>query len=285
MKFREQNKFNSDLLNDFEEKINLLDEVEAIKLEFDSFGRQFSLIELLNTELVNIDKNKYYIPAKSLSNKIVLFSNEHFELSFIFNEPKDINFEGKVLYSYANDIFYCPLLNIENFKYTIYHQNLVEEPNCFNKNAKLEFLYNGFIIKNKTIFIEKFKEIIKLDKTKPFIVLALIKKENALSYCWEYDSETLMPNRIALLDVNKGRIDTSIKILGQIGNKKSLDILIGFTKSDSHFIRWEALRAIFKLDFPKGIAILKLMENDPHKEIQHAAKKALDNLKKMNKIN
>ena len=71
------------------------------------------------------------------------------------------------------------------------------------------------------------------------------------------------------------RLITSTKILGEIGNEESINLLTYLCKNEFHNIRWEAINQLINHDFEKGIEILKNMTQDKHPDIVNAAKKSL----------
>ena len=201
---------------------------------------------------------------------------ELFELSLFYNPPKTKYFDGKVMYSYVNDVFYCPLIEIKDFKYSIYQQTETNKPDVFNENYKLKLKKKEILLtKGEIIYLKKFEHILMLDKTKPFFCLALVSKLNTLNYSWEYDASTLRPTRIASVNINFGRTSVTVKILSKLGNDKSIKLLLKLCEHESHVVRWDSVRSLIQLDLDEGMKILKEMICDDHLEIRSAARKSL----------
>jgi hypothetical protein len=260
----------------FESRLKTLSNSTEIKKELSSFSRMYSPLELINEHLKKLTSHELFPPKDYSENKISIFNNDMFELSVFFNFQKGEYFKGEVLYSYTSDVYYCPLLDVNNSKYYIYSQTHTKDETILNNNFGLILEKEDYLKKGETIYLKKFKNIIRFDKTKPFIAYALTSNKNSLDFSWEYDAKSLKPIRIVLYNQNLGRLKTSIEILTNIGDIHSINLVTQFCSHKSHFIRWKAVNSLINIDYEKGIDILKSMISDSHPEIQLAAKKSLE---------
>jgi len=267
-----------DKIIELENRINNLisnTDIEEIKSEISAFSEEFVVTDVINLFLNRIvDNGKYYLPFNT-GNRITFWDNDKYELSFFFNFPSDESFKGKYLYSYPNDVYMCSISETP-VRYSIYEQSYKSIDNIFNGENIIKLKEEGTLIKNKTIFIEKSANLLKLDKKKPLMSLVLTSKRLPSNYCWEYDSQSLLPIRIVLLNTDIARLSVSCKILSQIGNINSKDNLINLCTHEAHIVRWEAVRALMNIDYVAGFNILQNMVNDKHPEIKKATLKSLE---------
>lgn len=233
------------------------------------------LEEIINQSIERLLQQDASFTLKGNYNNLVLLDEADFELDIhcSFGKPKE--FIGSVMYSHVQDIVFCPIIDV-NSKYKIFQQRKTNDPTLLKESFYLESHIDEKQAPGKAIYIEKFKDILHIDKYKPLVSLVLKLKANPLAYSWEYDATTLKPNRIVLADTNIARLETSLKILGQIGNDSSVDVLNRFVTSAIHTVRWENARSMINLDYDNGLAILKDMAlNETHEEVKRAALQSL----------
>ncbi|SEE23037.1 hypothetical protein SAMN04487765_1835 [Tenacibaculum sp. MAR_2010_89] len=273
------NSKNSQIFKKFEDKILLLNNENDILNEVNIFSKSISINGILNHLLELFSNEKYYLPNNSTQNKITLFSSSSYEFSLIHTPPEvRTSSEATSLYTYTNNVFFCPLIDVNDVRYTIYEQNKRVAPDVLDEDVKLQIKKENVFVKNETIFLRKFKDVLRFDGTKPLLLFMIISRKDTLKYSWEYNSISLKPVRIVLREVNFARLGTTAKILGNIGDGNSKALLLKLSQHESHIVRWEAARALINIDFEEGVSVLKRMMNDKHIEISMAAKQSVQML-------
>lgn len=267
---------NYEVFNEFVTKIDSLKNESQLISEINAFCTSLDTISLVNHMLTSLITDKYYAPNNSVHNKITLFTSLRYEFSVIHNPTKGLEIEQLYLYSYTNDVFLCPLINVPDSKYSVYEQNNLLHPDVLTRNAKLDLKKEETFSKNKAIYLRKFKDVLKLDESKPFLILMIASREATTSYTWEYSAKTLKPTRIALADINIARLATTAKILGSIGDDNSKPLLKKLCNHQAHSVRWDAVRSLICVDFKEGVKMLKQMINDDHHEVRTAAVRSLE---------
>jgi hypothetical protein len=264
------------IFENFGNKIASLKNENEIISTINKLCESIDTVSIINHLLESMIDDKYYIPHNSVHNKITLFTSTEYEFSIIYNPPKESKNNETYLYSYTNDVFLCPLVNVPNFEYTVYEQNNIEYIDVLNSDAKLKTKTKSFFSENKAVYFKKFKDVLQLDESKPFIMLMVTSKKPPLSFSWEYNAKTLMPIRIVLADITIARLGTTSKILGSIGDFNSKKLVKKLCNHTAHLVRWDAVRALINIDFEEGIEMLQKLTNDSHPEVCDAAKKSLE---------
>ncbi|MEI5098407.1 HEAT repeat domain-containing protein [Streptomyces sp. PmtG] len=97
-----------------------------------------------------------------------------------------------------------------------------------------------------------------------------------LAYRLAYDRRTLRPVQVISADLAASRLTYAIQLLGAAGKNTSGPRLDELSRHPQHQVRWEAIRALFRVDRPAGTARLReAAVNDPHPEIRATAAAAL----------
>jgi len=238
--------------------------------------------DLINLGIERLIENEEYFQLIGSHSNLSLLNEDGFELALHYNFGKPKDFVGSVLYSQVQDVVFCPIIDVDD-NYKIYRQNKADDPAILNASFTLEPSVDKKMEPGKAIYLETFKDVLRLNKHKPFVTFMIKIKKNLTPYSWEYDSTTLQPTRIALAETNIGRLSTSVKILGQIGNDASVAVLNKFVKSNIHTVRWEAARAMINIDYQQGLSIIEDMAvNEAHEEVKTTAKRSLEILKQLN---
>lgn len=262
----------------FEEKIKSLNP-EKIKIEIVSLVEKIDFTEIINSQLEKIVNDKYFIPFNRSENRIPLYSTDEFELSLVHISPKNRPIIEGVLYSYISDMYFCPLIDVNDYKIDIYEQTFTMDSTLLNEDYSLILKESKKLKKHDVLFLRKFKDILKLDKQKPFLCFCYLSKKDVLDYSWEYNAQTLRPSRIASVNVNTERLNVISDMLSMIGNDQSVSALILLCNHSSHSVRWNAVNALINLDYDRGLKMVENMTMDSHVEVREAAKESLEFLK------
>ncbi|MGW7441419.1 HEAT repeat domain-containing protein [Streptomyces sp. NPDC054849] len=104
----------------------------------------------------------------------------------------------------------------------------------------------------------------------------LLTSPPALRYRLAYDRTTLCPVQVISADLAATRLTYAIRLLGAAGNPASGPRLEELAEHPQHQVRWEAVRALFRVDRPAGTRRLReAAAHDPHPEIRATAAAAL----------
>ncbi|MFH9736824.1 HEAT repeat domain-containing protein [Streptomyces roseolus] len=97
-----------------------------------------------------------------------------------------------------------------------------------------------------------------------------------LAYRLAYDRTTLRPVQVISADLAASRLTYAIRLLGAAGKAASGARLEELSRHPQHQVRWEAIRALFRVDRPAGTARLReAVDHDPHPEVRATAAAAL----------
>ncbi|MGW7307545.1 HEAT repeat domain-containing protein [Streptomyces sp. NPDC054835] len=96
-----------------------------------------------------------------------------------------------------------------------------------------------------------------------------------LSYRFAYDRATLGPVRMISTDGTASRLTYTVRLLAACRRPSSLPVLRSLAGHPSHEVRWEAIRAVHRIDPAAGRELLHDATHDPHPEVRQAALQAL----------
>ncbi|MFF5712870.1 HEAT repeat domain-containing protein [Streptomyces sp. NPDC012756] len=96
-----------------------------------------------------------------------------------------------------------------------------------------------------------------------------------LSYRFVYDRATLGPVRMISADGTASRLTYAVRLLAACRRPSSLPVLRSLAGHPSHEVRWEAIRAVHRVDPEAGRQLLQVAAHDPHPEVRQAAVQAL----------
>lgn len=109
----------------------------------------------------------------------------------------------------------------------------------------------------------------------PAIALAVASKQQS-SYMWEYDPQTLRPAKFLNASLADTRLQYAARALAEFGDAESVDVLDDLLAHDNYSVRWEALKALMRLDPTSGIAALSRALRDRHPMIRDAAERTFE---------
>ena len=234
------------------------------------FSQKIDLLEFINSKLNILIEKPFYFPSKSNFNNFFIGDNTKFSVSISYFMPTNKN--NKSIQSLESDTYIVPLQK-NSFAFRVYEQ-IQTNPSILNKELKLKLSIDKEYNSEECIIIKQFRNILELDNIDPLIALVIRSKETG-DYIWQYNSLTLLPEKIIASNPIVSRLITTIKILGEIGNQKSFEIIEELCFSEFHPVRWEAINALINFDYEKGVSHLIRMTEDLHPEINNAAKKSL----------
>ncbi len=97
---------------------------------------------------------------------------------------------------------------------------------------------------------------------------------------WVYNRSTLKGEYKAAVSSNDSRCVTACRLIADIPTNESSKTLQYIAKNHpAHFVRWEALKNLGRIDRKKAISLLESACNDPHPQVAKAASKTLSKIR------
>lgn len=220
------------------------------------------ILERLKDDIVDREPNKIYESRTFVINIIYVDSSKQ-----------------KLLPTSENEKYISVLHGNSYYSYELFKLNGVNNPQVLDKSKKLELVKEGVLVKNEILHIEPFVHILQSKSNyKGFLLVA--ESKVVQDYVWYFDMETLFPVSYNFTNKNHKRLEGTLELLNEIGNKNSIEPLYKLTFHENHTIRWKSLQKLINLDYEKGIEALKRMTEDPHLDIRVAAQKTLERILK-----
>ncbi len=249
---------------------NKISDFEKVVSKFEELAKGTFLKDLILFELKKINQEKFYTPIKATYNSIEVVNNPNYKINLVHINSKDL-LNRKYLTGFFHDKIILSLSE-KGFNYSLYKQENEIDVNILDKSKKLKVISKNALLKyGESIFVKKHIDVFSYEgeeSEERVIALILTTKPNS-SFDWEYDIETLAPYKI-VGDQDDCRIEQTCRMLGQLGDNSSIDVLKKLLSHSKHNVRWEAMRNLMNLNFDEGVKMLKTLENDPHPEIKKA---------------
>lgn len=234
--------------------------------------------EFLNSEILVDYCNRI---LERLKNNIIdekpntIYDSKTFVINIVYVDTS----RQKLLPTSENEKYISVLHGNSHYSYQLFKLDGVDDPRILDKSKKLELVEEGVLEKNKVLHMEPFVHILQSKSNyKGFLLVAESKVVH--DFVWYFDMETLFPVSYNFTDKNHKRLEGTLELLNEIGNKDSIEPLHKLTFHENHTIRWKSLQTLINLDYEKGIDVLKRMTEDTHADIRMAAQKTLERLVK-----
>ena len=230
------------------------------------------LTDVLLHELSNLARDDAYIPLGGLTEMdLALVRVERFTLAVRVLEPDAVL--SKRLYSRGEHSMVTAIdfPGCGSFAYHHYAQPQPEPVTVLDRTKKLTDLGPKKLVSSEVLRFEAARDVYKgLPVDAPIILLFLLSRP-VVRLQWEYDPETLTPVRAVAACPQAARLQFTARMLGEIGDQASLEPLESLLDHQDHFVRWEALRALARLNIDRALPQLEAALDDPHPHIRNAA--------------
>lgn len=249
---------------------------------FRSLASSTFLTELLLHELGNLARDDAYIPVGGLTEMdLALVRSEHFTLAVRVLEPGAVL--SKRLYSRGE---HCMITAIDfpgcgPYSFHHFSQSKPEPVAVLDRTKKLIDLGPKQLMSGEVLHFSAARDVYKALPIEAPIILLFLLSEPIVRLQWEYDPETLMPIRAIAACPQAARLQFTARMLGEIGDQASLDPLESLLDHQDHFVRWEALRALARLNIDRALPQLEAALDDPHPHIRNAAVTSLQRYRTM----
>lgn len=93
-----------------------------------------------------------------------------------------------------------------------------------------------------------------------------------------FDRKTKKTFGLTPVDIMASNLTTIFDLLNDVGDPSSIEYLVPFTAHNLHFVRWQAVRAIYGIDRDEGCKLLEQACHDEHAHVRCAAAATLQRL-------
>lgn len=204
-------------------------------------------------------------------NGLVIASSKYFSLTaMIFRK------EAEHLYLYPSHAFTTVLGSdvVSYRKYSIVPK--LHDIGVFSEDHSLNLIDEGEISAGRNLFRNGCEDVIDFRRVsgRPAMLLRLLSPRlGALQ--WAFDRTTMRPWQAFGVDGVTAQLCSLIGALAALKSPASVDPLISLTSHEYHFVRWEAVKALGKIDRSAALAGVARLVDDPHPDVRGAAVRTL----------
>ena len=261
-------------LNDFISDVTIIKKQTSAKLTdfevpFKKYLRSNALFSTINTELARTLHDPLYTSANLRGNNLMIHAEDNWVLLYTLYEHVPAH-----LYTLPIQSLISPLGNGQ-FEYDIYDLPKTYINSLFDPNARLlnKRSFNAGI--GDVVMIEGANTVIDVRITQPVGVLKLIiPRKDYLQ--WAFDRQTLTALQAISATPEGSELAFIAQVLSALKNQNSLFNLKRLAQEHpEHNVRWEAVKAIGKINPEIGIEVIKAATMDMHPHVAEAAQKTL----------
>lgn len=233
-------------------------------------------LTFLNHELWKIANDTQYVSRHIHAERITLVKDPDFNLYLKMQEAS--NSISPYLYGVVSDLM-IGISNISEGKVIHFecfeHQDQLENP-ILDRTKKLVCCPERVVAQGDVVSFRAARDIYRIRPSDSPVLLLILTSRPIVSICWEFDSSTLLPRRAMSTSPEASRLEFTARLLSELGDPSSVPALKGLLQHPEHFVRWEAIRAVARIDAAEGLALLRDARNDPHPHIRNAALRELE---------
>ena len=243
----------------------------------ESICRDGVFTELINYELDCLLHDSNYSLEASTDIDMLVWKSPYFTLLLkLLIEPQ----RQDRLFGMPFDHILAPV-SARGVTFDRYHQPRPLPNDVFDRTRRIVFAGEETLIPGQSRYFRAGQDIFLIrndvsEKEPP--LLAVFASPDKLSLRWEYDRTTLAPVRAAASDTSASRLEFVAWMMSAMNNHSSLPALEGLLAHPAHFVRWAALKAIYRLDSEKGRELLFAALEDSHEHVRNAARRSLGKL-------
>lgn len=108
------------------------------------------------------------------------------------------------------------------------------------------------------------------------VVLLRFNTGDDAPFVWQYDAQTLAPIRTIGSNLHASRVQFALQALALLGTAEHARTAADLFDHPAHYVRWEAVKAAFALDFDAGMELLMRAKDDLHPHVRNAAVKSIE---------
>lgn len=233
------------------------------------------LTQLTNHELAKFLDSSIYVPLMSFSSQVILLEDEHFQLNVGFINRKTAPRTGRLQSLASNVMFSFAATPMQVAEY------VQPEPfpcDIFRRDAVLTQKGTRTVGIGEIVKLRAGYDVLDfLPAAGATSIIVNFSSTKRIDFSWEYSADSLSPVRFVPGDPAWSRIDYAIQIMSAVGDPDDLPQLIALCKHPAHFVRWQAIKAVTRLDFDAGMRALEDAATDQHPHVRDAAKRTLQN--------
>jgi len=162
--------------------------------------------------------------------------------------------------------------------YSVYEQPQPEPHDVFDRSRTLRSAGTLRCGPGDSIVVRAGRDVLIADEVHGPSLVVDLKSHESRTTIWSYDRTTLEPLRFNVARRMHGRVEYAARMLGHIGNASSETALETLLEHPAHFVRWNAVRALTRLNAERGVASLRRLLDDPHPDVRTTAERALSKL-------
>lgn len=234
---------------------------------FAKFAQSAFVAERLNSELRALADDPFYTGAWS-TNQLTLYRSPQLDVAIsLFTASK------KFLHTRAYYALYAPVgqapLRANVYRLPAAYQNEIFDPSLRLESAGQSVTAPGEVLALRTDqFIYDF--VIE----QPQLVLKMTTVP-VRQFDWLFEKDSLKALNINDASLMSTRLRVLSSVLAQIGDPSSIEPVKGLTQHTNPMVRWDAIKALAKLDPEAALECLARASEDPHPQVRTAAIKSL----------
>ncbi|SDM84562.1 HEAT repeat domain-containing protein [Maricaulis salignorans] len=246
---------------------------------YDALLQSTFLTELLQHELTALNEDPAYIPIGGLTEfDLAVLEDPRATLAVRVVEPEAAL--SQRLFSRAEHCLMsvAPIASAGPVHYQAYLQPEPFPSHTLDPAKRLQDLGDAYLRPGETLAFRAGYDICRLLPFEAPSILVFLVSEKSQGLQWQYDTDTLCPDRAIAASPVASRLQFTARMLSEMGNDDSVTALKSLIAHGDHYVRWEAVRAIMRLSYRDGLAALDAVRSDPHPHVRNAARKALASL-------
>lgn len=243
--------------------------IEQVKPFLHRFLGSPSLYSKINEELKMVMEDPLYVPRYLHGNNLIIYGNSKWSLLYSLYEHIPAH-----LYTFPMNSLIAPV-GESVLDYDLYDLPSTYRNNVFDREVQLAYKNSSSARFGDIVSTNGTTTVIDLRLTRPVGVLKfLIPNPDTLQ--WTFDRKTRMAVQPISATATGSELSFMAQVLGVLKNGESADKLIRLSKEHpQHHVRWEAIKALGKINPQQGLVAIKAAVNDVHPHIVAAAKRTL----------
>lgn len=240
----------------------------------DAIVDEFNKIEvatinsIINIEISRIPTAPFDAPKGWDTNQILLEVNKHFSLgiSILHVSPPHL------LNSVANAVY--KVAGKHSFKHVLYKLPETFQRDVFDPELRPTSACENKLDPGEILRIHAGVDLIDWKIEEPVVLLRLITAPQE-SIQWTFRKNPIRPWFVASVDPDATQLSALFAYFGAVGYAPAAIHIAKLLGHRNHQVRWEATKALWKVDKNLGLRALQASLADPHPHVRNAATKTM----------
>lgn len=255
---------------DFANKIFLHAGSSAIDSIVDEFNKidVVTINNIINFEISRITSMPFDAPIGWDTNQLLLEVNKNFSLgiSILHVSPPHL------LNSVANAVY--KVAGRHSFKHVLYKLPKNFQSDVFDPELCPTSVCESNLNPGEILRIHAGVDLIDWTIEQPVVLLRFITAPQE-SIQWTFRKNPIQPWFVASVDPDATQLSALFSYFGAIGYGPAAIPVVELLGHRNHQVRWEAVKALWKIDHHLGLQALRASLVDPHPHVRNAASKTL----------